>query len=310
MVYIRPGRHGRVFFFRPDRANPYFCGMSKFDEQLQMLVLNALQEDVGDGDHTTLACIPPQARGKAVLHIKQDGILAGMEIAEKILRIKEPSARFTPYKQDGDVMRDGEEAFVAEATVHTILQCERLILNCMQRMSGIATLTRQYVDRLQRYRTRILDTRKTTPNFRLLEKEAVRIGGGLNHRFGLFDMILLKDNHIDYAGSLEAAIEQASVYRETHKPQLKIEVETRSLDEVRRVVAIGKVDRIMLDNFTPRQLAEALSLIGERFETEASGGIHLGNIEEYARTGVDYVSVGALIHQARSLDMSLKAVIL
>ena len=284
--------------------------MSKFDEQLQMLVLNALQEDVGDGDHTTLACIPPQARGKAVLHIKQDGILAGMEIAGKILRIKEPSARFTAYKQDGDVMRDGEEAFVAEATIHTILQCERLILNCMQRMSGIATITRQYVDRLQRYKTRILDTRKTTPNFRLLEKEAVRIGGGINHRFGLFDMILLKDNHIDYAGSLEAAIEKASAYRRTHKPQLKIEVETRNLEEVRRVLAIGEVDRIMLDNFTPRQLAEALSLIGDRFETEASGGIHLGNIEEYARTGVDYVSVGALIHQARSLDMSLKAVTL
>jgi nicotinate-nucleotide pyrophosphorylase (carboxylating) len=284
--------------------------MSKFDEQLQMLVLNALQEDVGDGDQTTLACIPPQARGKAVLHLKQDGVLAGMEIAEKIFRIKEPSARFTPYKQDGDVMRDGEEAFVAEATVHTILQCERLILNCMQRMSGIATLTRQYVDRLQRYKTRILDTRKTTPNFRLLEKEAVRIGGGLNHRFGLFDMMLLKDNHIDYAGSLEAAIEKASTYRQTHKPQLKIEVETRNIEEVRRVLAIGKVDRIMLDNFTPRQVAEALSLIGERFETEASGGIHLGNIEDYARTGVDYVSVGALIHQARSLDMSMKAVIL
>jgi nicotinate-nucleotide pyrophosphorylase (carboxylating) len=284
--------------------------MSKFDEQLQMLVLNALQEDVGDGDHTTLACSPPQARGKAILHIKQDGILAGMEIAGKILRIKEPSARFTPYKQDGDVMRDGEEAFVAEATIHTILQCERLILNCMQRMSGIATLTRQYVDRLQRYKTRVLDTRKTTPNFRLLEKEAVRIGGGINHRFGLFDMILLKDNHIDYAGSLEAAIEKASTYRQTHKPQLKIEVETRNLEEVRQVLVIGKVDRIMLDNFTPRQLAEALSLIGDRFETEASGGIHLGNIEDYARTGVDYVSVGALIHQARSLDMSLKAVTL
>jgi nicotinate-nucleotide pyrophosphorylase (carboxylating) len=284
--------------------------MSKFDEQLQMLVLNALQEDVGDGDHTTLACIPPQARGKAVLHIKQDGILAGMEIAGKILRIKEPSARFTAYKQDGDVMRDGEEAFVAEATIHTILQCERLILNCMQRMSGIATLTRQYVDRLQRYKTRILDTRKSTPNFRLLEKEAVRIGGGINHRFGLYDMILLKDNHIDYAGSLEAAIEKASVYRQTHKPQLKIEVETRNIEEVRRVLAIGEVDRIMLDNFTPRQLADALSLIGDRFETEASGGIHLGNIEDYARTGVDYVSVGALIHQARSLDMSLKAVTL
>ena len=282
--------------------------MSKFDEQLQLLVLNALQEDIGDGDHTTLSCIPPQARGKAVLHIKQDGILAGMEIAEKIFRIKEPAVCFTAYKQDGDVMRDGEEAFVAEAGVHTILQCERLILNCMQRMSGIATLTRQYVDRLQKYKTRILDTRKTTPNFRLLEKEAVRIGGGINHRFGLFDMMLLKDNHIDYAGSIEAAIEKASAYRQTHKPQLKIEVETRTLDEVRRVLAIGMVDRIMLDNFTPRHLAEALSLIGERFETEASGGIHLGNIEDYARTGVDYVSVGALIHQAKSLDLSLKAV--
>jgi nicotinate-nucleotide pyrophosphorylase (carboxylating) len=180
----------------------------------------------------------------------------------------------------------------------------------MQRMSGIATLTRQYVDRLQRYKTRILDTRKTPPNFRLLEKEAVRIGGGINHRFGLFDMILLKDNHIDYAGSLEAAIEKASVYRQAHTPQLKIEVETRNLDEVRRVLAIGKVDRIMLDNFTPRQLADALALIGDRFETEASGGIHLGNIEDYARTGVDYVSVGALIHQAKSLDMSLKAVMI
>lgn len=282
--------------------------MSKFDEQLQLLVLNALQEDIGDGDHTTLSCIPPDARGKAVLHIKQDGILAGMEIAERILRIKEPAATFTAYKQDGDMMRDGEEAFTAEATIHTILQCERLILNCMQRMSGIATLTRQYVDRLQKYKTRILDTRKTTPNFRLLEKEAVRIGGGLNHRFGLFDMMLLKDNHIDYAGSIEAAIEMASAYRQTHKPQLKIEVETRSLDEVRRVLAVGLVDRIMLDNFTPRQLSEALHLIGDRFETEASGGIHLGNIEDYARTGVDYVSVGALIHQARSLDLSLKAV--
>jgi len=280
-----------------------------FDEQLQFLVTNALREDIGDGDHTTLSCIPPDARGKAVLHIKQDGILAGMEIAEKILKLKEADAKFTPYKQDGDVMRDGEEAFVAEATVHAILQCERLILNCMQRMSGIATLTRQYVDRLQRYKTRVIDTRKTTPNFRLLEKEAVRIGGGINHRFGLYDMILLKDNHIDYAGSIEAAIEKASAYRQAHKPHLKIEVETRNLDEVKRALAVGKIDRIMLDNFTPRQLAEALSLIGERFETEASGGINLNNIEDYARTGVDYISVGALIHQARSLDLSLKAVI-
>ena len=230
-----------------------------------------------------------------------------MEIAEKILKLVEPSARFTPYKHDGEVMRDGEEAFVAEATIYTILQCERLILNCMQRMSGIATLTRAYVDKLQKYKTRVLDTRKTTPNFRLLEKEAVRIGGGLNHRFGLYDMILLKDNHIDYAGSIEAAIEKASAYRQAHKPHLKIEVETRNIGEVKRVLAIGLVDRIMLDNFTPRHLSEALSLIGERFETEASGGINLNNIEDYARTGVDYISVGALIHQARSLDLSLKA---
>jgi nicotinate-nucleotide pyrophosphorylase (carboxylating) len=282
--------------------------MSNFDDQLNFLVRNALQEDIGDGDHTTLSCIPPDARGKAVLHIKQDGILAGMEIAEKILKLVEPSARFTPYKHDGEVMRDGEEAFVAEATIYTILQCERLILNCMQRMSGIATLTRAYVDKLQKYKTRVLDTRKTTPNFRLLEKEAVRIGGGLNHRFGLYDMILLKDNHIDYAGSIEAAIEKASAYRQAHKPHLKIEVETRNIDEVKRVLAIGLVDRIMLDNFTPRHLSEALSLIGERFETEASGGINLNNIEDFARTGVDYISVGALIHQARSLDMSLKAI--
>jgi len=282
--------------------------MSNFDDQLQSLIRNALQEDIGDGDHTTLSCIPPDATGKAILHIKQDGILAGMEIAEKILKLKEPSASFTAYKHDGDRMRDGEEAFIAEATVHTILQCERLILNCMQRMSGIATLTRHYVDRLRKYKTRVLDTRKTTPNFRLLEKEAVRIGGGINHRFGLYDMILLKDNHIDYAGSIEAAIEKASIYRQIRKPHLKIGVETRSIDEVRRVLAVGKVDRILLDNFTPRRLLDALSLIGGRFETEASGGIHLGNIEDYARTGVDYISVGALIHQAQSLDLSLKAV--
>jgi len=282
--------------------------MSNFDDQLRSLISNALQEDIGTGDHTTLSCIPPDARGKAALHVKQDGILAGMEIAEKILKFKEPTATFTAYKQDGDVMRDGEEAFVAEATIHTILMCERLILNCMQRMSGIATLTRQYVDKLQKYKTRVLDTRKTTPNFRLLEKEAVRIGGGLNHRFGLYDMILLKDNHIDYAGSIEAAIQMASAYRQKHKLHLKIEVETRNIAEVRRVLAIGLVDRIMLDNFTPRQLSEALSLIGERFETEASGGINLSNIEDYARTGVDYISVGGLIHQARSLDLSLKAV--
>jgi len=281
---------------------------NNFDDQLRFLVESALREDVGDGDHSTLSCIPPEARGKAVLKIKQDGVLAGMEIAEKIFRLKEPSAIFTPFKQDGEIMRDGEEAFEAEATVHTILQCERLILNCMQRMSGIATLTRQYVDKLQKYKTRVLDTRKTTPNFRLLEKEAVRIGGGINHRFGLYDMIMLKDNHIDYAGSLEKAIEKASAYRQANRPHLKIEVETRNIEEVQRVLDIGKVDRIMLDNFTPRQLSKALALIGEGYETEASGGINLNNVEDYARTGVDYVSIGALIHQARSLDLSLKAI--
>ena len=283
--------------------------MSRFDEQLQALVLNALQEDIGDGDHTTLACIPPEARGRAMLKIKQTGILAGIEIAEKILKIKEPDAVFTALKQDGDSMKDGEDAFEAEASVHTILQCERLILNCMQRMSGIATLTRQYVDRLQKYKTRVLDTRKTTPNFRLLEKEAVRIGGGINNRFGLYDMILIKDNHIDYCGSLEAAIEKASAYRHAFRPHLKIEVETRSIEDVQRVLAVGGIDRIMMDNFTLRQLRQALALINEQVETEASGGINLSNVEDYARTGVDYVSIGALIHQAQSLDLSLKAVI-
>jgi len=283
--------------------------VNTFDEQLRFLVESAFREDVGDGDHTTLSCIPPDARGKAVLKIKQDGILAGMEIAEKIFRLKEPSAVFTPFKQDGDNMRDGEEAFEAEASVHVILQCERLILNCMQRMSGIATLTRQYVDKLQKYKTRVLDTRKATPNFRLLEKEAVRIGGGINHRFGLFDMIMLKDNHIDYAGSLEKAIEKANAYRQAYRPHLKIEVETRNIEEVQRVLDVGMVDRIMLDNFTPRQLSRALALIGEQYETEASGGINLSNVEDYARTGVDYVSIGALIHQARSLDLSMKAIV-
>lgn len=277
------------------------------DEKLQTLVQAALQEDIGDGDHSTLSCIPPGARGRAVLKIKQEGILAGMEVAEKILKIKEPSVVFTPFKKDGEPMRAGEKAFEAEATIHTILQCERLILNCMQRMSGIATLTRRYVDKLQGYRTHVLDTRKTTPNFRLLEKEAVRIGGGYNHRFGLYDMIMLKDNHIDYCGSLEKAIEKANRYRLEHRPNLKIEVETRNVEEVRRVMTMGKIDRIMLDNFSPGQITEALVLIDGRYETEASGGIHLGNIDEYARTGVDYVSIGALIHQAQSIDLSLKA---
>lgn len=288
----------------------YFCAMN-FDEQLQHLAEEALREDVGDGDHSTLSCIDPAAQGKAVLKIKQDGILAGMAVAEKIFRYKEAGCTFNAYKKDGDAMHYGEIAFEVSAGVHTILQCERLVLNCMQRMSGIATLTKQYTDKLAGYKTRLLDTRKTTPNFRLLEKEAVRIGGGVNHRFGLFDMIMLKDNHIDYCGGIEKAIEKAAAYVQKVKPGLKIEVETRSLEDVKRVIAMGKgrVFRIMLDNFKPAAIEEALALIGEDFETEASGGINLDNIEDYARTGVDFVSVGALIHQARSLDLSLKAVI-
>jgi nicotinate-nucleotide pyrophosphorylase (carboxylating) len=208
-------------------------------------------------------------------------------------------------------MNYGEKAFEVEASVHTILECERLVLNCMQRMSGIASLTRQYADKLRAYRTKLLDTRKTTPNFRLLEKEAVRIGGGFNHRFGLYDMIMLKDNHIDYCGGIEKAIEKASDYVRTQKPGLRIEVETRNLEDIRLVLSAGKgkVFRIMLDNFSPDQIREALKLIKGAFETEASGGINLDNIEEFAKTGVDYVSVGALVHQARSLDLSLKAVV-
>lgn len=284
--------------------------MLSFDERLDILIRTALTEDIGNGDHSTLSCIPADARGKAVLKIKQDGILAGMEVAAAIFRFKEPSATFTPFKKDGDVMQYGETAFEVEASVYTILQCERLVLNCMQRMSGIATLTHTYSDRIKGYRTKVLDTRKTTPNFRLLEKEAVRIGGGYNHRMGLYDMIMLKDNHIDYSGGLEKAIEGAWQYVQQVNPSLRIEVETRNLEEVNRVLAFGKVDRIMLDNFTPEQLGEALNIIQGKMETEASGGINLDNIEAYAKTGVDFVSVGALIHQAKSLDLSLKAVIL
>lgn len=281
-----------------------------YEEQLNTLIRSALAEDIGEGDHSTLSCIPAEAKGKAVLKIKQEGMLAGMKVAEHIFRFKEPSVVFKPFKQDGDAMQAGEIAFEVEAHVHTILQCERLVLNCMQRMSGIATLTRTYTDKLKGYKTRVLDTRKTTPNFRLLEKEAVQIGGGFNHRFGLYDMIMLKDNHIDYAGGLEQAIERAYNYVQEFAPDLKIEVETRNLDELKRVIEVGrgKIFRVMLDNFTPAQVAEAVGLVKEIFETEASGGINLDNIEAYAKAGVDYVSVGGLIHQSRSLDLSLKAV--
>jgi nicotinate-nucleotide pyrophosphorylase (carboxylating) len=285
--------------------------MIDFDSQLHKLIDHALAEDVGDGDHSTLCCIPADVKGKAVLKIKQDGIMAGVDIAEKIFRYKKPTALFIHNKKDGDVMKEGEVAFEVETQVHTILQLERLVLNCMQRMSGIATLTRLYTDKLKGYKTRLLDTRKTTPNFRLLEKEAVRIGGGVNHRFGLFDMIMLKDNHIDYCGGIKEAITRAYDYVQRYRPDLKIEVETRTLEDVAMAIEVGKgkIHRIMVDNFTPGDIKKALLLVNGAFETEASGGINLETIEEYAATGVDYVSVGGLIHQARSLDLSLKAVI-
>jgi nicotinate-nucleotide pyrophosphorylase (carboxylating) len=286
--------------------------MKSFDEQLAHLVQEALREDVGDGDHSTLSSIPADKRGKAVLKIKQAGILAGVAVAEKIFRMADPAALFHAWKHDGEAMEPGQQAFEVEASVHTILTCERLVLNCMQRMSGIATLTHTYAEKLKGYHTRLLDTRKTTPNFRLLEKEAVRIGGGVNHRFGLYDMIMLKDNHIDYCGGLEKAIDAAFNYSQKMEHPLRIEVETRSLDDVKRVCSVGKgkVFRIMLDNFTPAQVTEALRVINKAFETEASGGINLDTIQAYAATGVDYVSVGGLIHQAQSLDLSLKAVLL
>ncbi len=285
--------------------------MNTFDQQLQLLVQSALLEDIGDGDHSTLSCIAADKKGKAILKIKQDGVLAGLAVAEKIFRMQDPGIQFVAYKQDGDLVCTGEKAFEVTASVHTILSCERLVLNCMQRMSGIATLTKKYTGLLQGYHTRLLDTRKTTPNFRLLEKEAVRIGGGINHRFGLYDMIMLKDNHIDYAGGIMQSIEKAYDYLQRKSLSLKIEVETRSLDDVKTVCSTGKgkVFRIMLDNFSPEQVAAAVRLIDGQFETEASGGISLDTIQSYAATGVDFVSVGGLIHQAQSLDLSLKAVI-
>jgi len=279
---------------------------------LYKLIDAAFLEDIGEGDHSTLACIPATARGKAELKIKDNGILAGVEIAKEIFLYKDPEAVFIANKQDGELMQPGQIAFTIESYISTILQCERVVLNCMQRMSGIATLTHQYVDTIKDYSTQLLDTRKTTPNFRLLEKEAVRIGGGINHRFGLYDMVMLKDNHIDFCGGLEKAIQKAWDYTQLVNPSLKIEVEARSIEDVKKIVlnGRGKVFRIMLDNFTPKALAEAVVLIKREggFETEASGGINLQNIREYAASGVDYISVGALIHQAKSLDLSLKAV--
>jgi nicotinate-nucleotide pyrophosphorylase (carboxylating) len=281
----------------------------EFNQALHILVEAAIKEDVGEGDHSTISCIPVVQRGKAVLKIKEEGTIAGIDVAGKIFNQLDPNCRFSAIKTDGELMHVGEIAFEIESSVHTILKAERLVLNCMQRMSGIATLTKKYTQKLNGYHTKLLDTRKTTPNFRLLEKEAVRIGGGINHRFGLYDMIMLKDNHIDYCGGIIKAIQKAHEYSQKLPKPLKIEVETRSIKDVALVCeqSKGMVFRIMLDNFSPTAITEAMKIINGEFETEASGGIHLENIASYAATGVDYISVGGLIHQAKSLDLSLKA---
>lgn len=278
-------------------------------EQLNFFVAQALKEDLGDGDHTTLSCISKEAQGHAVLKIKQEGILAGVDVAQHIFKHLDQSLEFNPHLKDGKHVTPGEFAFEVMGSVHTILTAERLVLNTMQRMSGIATLTNQYVEKLKPYSSNLLDTRKTTPNFRMLEKEAVRIGGGTNHRFGLYDMILIKDNHIDYCGSIEKAIEMAFEYVQKNNKGIQIEVETRSLEDVSKALSTKKVDRIMFDNFSPALIREAIFLVDGTCLTEASGGIDLENIETYAATGVDFISSGALIHQAQSIDLSLKAVI-
>jgi nicotinate-nucleotide pyrophosphorylase (carboxylating) len=281
-----------------------------FQEKLSELVQAAFREDIGDGDHTTISTISPDVKGKAVLKVKDSGVLAGMEVAEFIFKSMQPDCYFKAMMNDGDLMEFGQHAFEVEGFASVILQCERLVLNTMQRMSGIATLTSLYVEKLEGLNTKILDTRKTTPNFRLLEKEAVRIGGGGNHRFGLYDMILIKDNHIDYCGGIDEALDRAHRYMCDIKPELKIEVEARTLADVQKVIQTGKADRILLDNFSLNDLREAVNMVDGKIETEASGGVNLENIREIAETGVDYVSSGALIHQARSLDLSLKAVII
>ena len=277
---------------------------------LDKFIEDALWEDVHNGDITALATIPTEKRDRAVLKVKANGVLAGVELATLIFKKVDPSVSITFFKKDGDAMQNGDIAFEVECGTQALLKAERLVLNTMQRMSGIATLTNAYVEKIKNYSTKLLDSRKTTPNFRLLEKEAVKIGGGVNHRFGLYDMIMLKDNHIDYCGGISKAIAMANAYVKTNKPGLKIEIETRSIEDVKEVLQVGNVDVIMLDNFTPEKISEALLLIDGKYKTEASGGINIDNIALYAATGVDFISSGAIIHQAKSLDLSLKAVLI
>ena len=281
--------------------------METKQELIDRLIDLAFAEDIGDGDHTTLSCIPEDAMGRSRLLIKEPGVLAGVEIAKEIFHRFDPTMQVEVLLGDGSEVKPGDVAMVVTGKVRSLLQTERLMLNVMQRMSGIATMTRRHVKQLEGTRTRVLDTRKTTPGMRMLEKEAVRIGGGVNHRVGLFDMILLKDNHVDFAGGIANAIRRAKDYCREKGKDLKIEIEVRNLDELRQVLDLGGIDRIMFDNFTPELTRQAVEMVGGRYETESSGGITFDTLRQYAETGVDFISVGALTHSVKGLDMSFKA---
>ena len=277
------------------------------DKLIDDLIKLAFAEDIGDGDHTTLCCIPATEMGKSQLIIKEDGVLAGVEMARRVFKAFDPELKMTVFIEDGAEVKKGDIAFVVEGKVQSLLQTERLMLNIMQRMSGIATMTHRYQERLKGTHTRVLDTRKTTPGMRILEKMAVKIGGGVNHRIGLFDMILLKDNHVDFAGGIDKAITRAKEYCKAKGKELTIEIEVRNFEELQQVLDLGGVDRIMLDNFTPADTRKAVELVGGRFELESSGGITFDTLRDYAECGVDYISVGALTHSVKGLDMSFKA---
>jgi nicotinate-nucleotide pyrophosphorylase (carboxylating) len=278
-----------------------------FPFSLDKFIEDILLEDIGTGDHSALSCIPATAMGKARLLVKDTGILAGVELAQHIFAKVDPNLQITVFLGDGTAVKHGDVVLTVEGSEQSILQAERIVLNCMQRMSAIATLTHQFVQAIAGTGARILDTRKTTPGFRHIEKWAVRIGGGTNHRFGLYDMIMIKDNHHDFCGGVTKAIERANAYITEKKLDIKIEIEVRNLAELQEVLNIGKVDRIMFDNFTPQLMIQAVAMVGGRFETEASGGITLDTVRSYAETGVDFVSVGALTHSYKSMDLSLKA---
>ncbi len=281
--------------------------MYSVDELEDRLIDLAFAEDIGDGDHTTLCCIPDDAMGKSHLLIKEDGILAGVEVAKRVFARFDPTLHVDVLIKDGAEVRKGDIAMIVSGKIRSLLQTERLMLNIMQRMSGIATMTHRYVKRLEGTKTKVLDTRKTTPGMRMLEKQAVKIGGGVNHRIGLFDMILLKDNHVDFAGGIKNAIGRCHKYLTEKSLDLKIEIEVRNFDEIRQVLDCGGVDRIMLDNFSVEDTKKAVEMIDGKYETESSGGITFDTIRQYAECGVDFISVGALTHSVKGLDMSFKA---